>query len=72
MAIFSSNRDLDSTITVIGIHVLMAAAMYFNYTGVDAVNSIISELLIAYTGICGYLFGKARGTDGQNGTTNQQ
>lgn len=62
MPIFSSNRDLDSTITTIGIHVLMGAAMYFHFNGSETVGSIMSELLIAYTGVCSYLFGKAKGS----------
>ena len=71
MAIFSSNRDLDSTITTIGIHILMGGAMYMHFTGDGTVSSIMSELLIAYTGICSYLFGKAKGEAPANGDTKQ-
>ena len=63
MAIFSSNRDLDSTITVVGIHLLMGGAMFFHFTGMGDASvdsSIMSNLLIAYTGVCGYLFGKGK------------
>ena len=64
MAIFSSNKDLDSTIVVIGIHLLMGLAMYFHFTGAggESVDSgaIMSNLLIAYTGVCSYLFGKGK------------
>ena len=38
MAVFNSNKDLDSTIVVIGIHLLMAGAMYFHFTGMPAVK----------------------------------
>ena len=59
MAIFSDNKDLDSTLTVIGIHILMGGAMYFHATGkLDA--GIMNQLMIAYTGVCGYLFGKGK------------
>ena len=64
MAVFNSNKDLDSTIVVIGIHLLMAGAMYFHFTGAggEGVDSgaIMSNLLIAYTGVCSYLFGKGK------------
>lgn len=61
MAIFSSNKDLDSTIVVIGIHILMGSAMYFHFTDTSpAVDSVIHQLIIAYTGVCGYLFGKGK------------
>lgn len=59
MAIFSSNKDLDSTIVVVGIHVLMGGCVYFHSAGsIDA--SILNQLMIAYTGVCGYLFGKGK------------
>lgn len=64
MAVFKSNKDLDSTLVVIGIHILMGGAMFFHFTGssgegVDS-NAIMSNLLIAYTGVCSYLFGKGK------------
>lgn len=62
MAIFSSNRDLDSTLTTIGIHALMGGAMYLSATGNEAIGNIMTELLIAYTGVCSYLFGKGKAT----------
>ena len=59
MAIFSTNKDLDSTIAVVGIHVLMGACVYFH--SIDSLEaSVLNQLMIAYTGVCGYLFGKGK------------
>lgn len=57
MAIFSSNKDLDSSLIVVGIHILMGIAIYYHAKGqIDA--SLLSQLVLAYTGICSALFGK--------------
>lgn len=70
MAIFSSNKDLDSSLIVIGIHVLMGFAIYFHAKGqIDA--SLLSQLVLAYTGICSALFGKGMTKQAESGGQKQ-
>ena len=57
MAVFKDNKDLDTTLSVVGIHLLVGAGIGLTAAGNDAVASFMTELLIAYAGIMNALFG---------------
>lgn len=59
MAIFSSNKDLDSTIMTIGINVALLGALYLR--SIDKIdNATLSMVIVAWGNIAGFLFGKGK------------
>lgn len=59
MAIFSSNKDLDSTIMTIGINVAMLFALYLR--AIDKIdNATLSMVIVAWGNVSGFLFGKGK------------
>ena len=58
MAIFKSNRDFDSTLIIVGIHLLLGAVLYIEISGEgnSEVSSVINNLLIIYGMIASYFF----------------
>ena len=56
MALFGSNRDFDSTIIVIGIHLLMGGVLFFHVSGQTDMGSVLNNLFIVYGMICSYFF----------------
>ena len=57
MSVFSSNRDLDSTLIVLGIHVLLGGVIAVDvmYPEVD-LGSLSNNLIIIYGMIASYFF----------------
>ena len=58
MALIKTNRDLDSTLIVCGIHALIGVVLYMDFRGgTDSdLTSVINNLLIIYASICTYFF----------------
>ena len=70
MSIFKTNRDFDSTMIIIGIHVLMGAVLYMEYIGGEKsdLSSFLNNLIIVYGMIASYFF-KSQSQNG-NGSGN--
>ena len=54
--IFKTNRDVDSTIIVIGIHLLMGGVLFYHASGQNDMSSILNNLFIIYGMIASYFF----------------
>lgn len=68
MALFKSNRDMDSTIIVVGIHLLLGGVLALEYLGGENsdLSSTLNNLLIIY-GMCASYFFKSQKASNQNG-----
>lgn len=58
MSLFKTNRDLDSTLIIFGIHMLLGGVLALDYFGKDStdLSSMLNNLLIIYGMICSYFF----------------
>lgn len=65
MSIFKNNRDFDSTLIIVGIHVLMGAVIYMEFTGGESndLSSFLNNLIIIYGMVASYFF-KAQSQNG--------
>jgi len=73
MSIFKSNRDLDSTLIIIGIHLIIAGVLVMEYLGGERADftSTLNNLLIVYGMICSYFF-KSQSQQQQNGNVKNE
>ena len=71
MSIFKTNRDVDSTFIVIGIHLLLGAVIYIEAMGKHDgdLSTIMTNLIIIYGMICSYFF---KSQKEQNGEASQK
>ena len=68
MSIFKTNKDLDSTLIVFGIHLLLAGVIVAEVIGKETqdLSGLLTNLVIIYGMICSYFFKtdkKANGTE---------
>ena len=69
MSIFKTNRDVDSTFIVIGIHILLGAVIYIEARGNHDgdLSTIMTNLIIIYGMICSYFFKSQKEQNGNPG-----
>lgn len=58
MPLFKTNRDFDSTLIVVGIHVLLGGIITLEALGLKGADfgSLLNNLIIVYGMICSYFF----------------
>ena len=72
MGIFKSNRDLDSTFIVVGIHVLLGYVIYVEAHGTTHdgdLSTLMTNLIIIYGMICSYFFKSQKEQNGNGEAT---
>ena len=69
MSIFKTNRDVDSTFIVFGIHVLLGVVIYLEATNGenDDLSTLLTNLIIIYGMICSYFFKSQKEQNGNPG-----